>query len=86
MAVALCELKWLYRLLLDFHVSVPKSVPLHCDSKGAIHIAANLVFHKRTKHIKIDCHFVRNAFQAGFITHQYIRSALQLVDIFTKAL
>lgn len=32
------------------------------------------------------CHLVCDAFQASFITPQYIRSSVQLVDIFTKAL
>lgn len=68
MAMTLCELKWLRQLLNDLHVYVDYSIPLHCDSQGAIYIAANPVFHERTKHIEIDCHFVRDAFQAYLIT------------------
>jgi hypothetical protein len=36
------------------------SLPIHCNNRSAIQIAHNDFFHERTKHIKIDCHFMHH--------------------------
>ena len=86
MASVTCELKWLKGLLLSLGVQHPKSIPLFCDSQSALHLAKNPVFHERSKHIEVDCHFVRDAITEGLLAPSYVSTSVQLTDIFTKAL
>jgi len=80
------ELTWLVRLFDDLNVPISLPVPLQSDSSAAIHIAKNPVFHERTKHVEIDCHFVRQQYLAGLISLSHVRSSSQLADLFTKSL
>ncbi|CAL5429371.1 unnamed protein product [Camellia sinensis] len=84
MAYATSEIVWLRWLLSDMGVSLSDPTPLYCDNQSAVQIAHNSVFHERTKHVEIDCHFVRQHLQAGSITLPFVPSSLQLADFFTK--
>ncbi|XP_021734740.1 uncharacterized protein LOC110701391 [Chenopodium quinoa] len=77
MCATTMELMWLKRLLLSLGVQHPKAIKLFCDSQSALHIAKNSVFHERTKHIEVDCHFVRDAISKGFIDPSYVSTREQ---------
>ena len=86
MANAAAEITWMVRLLKDLGFPVLQPVTLHCDNQSAIYIAKNLVFHERTKHIAIDCHFTREKVMEGLIQLTYLPTSSQIADIFTKIL
>jgi hypothetical protein len=56
------------------------------DNLGATYLSANLIFHARTKHIKVDYHFVRDRVNKKVIQIRFIFSKDQLVDVLTKPL
>ena len=86
MALASSETTWLVILLTELGITNLKPVTLYCDNQSAIHIGKNPVFHERTKHIEIDCHFTREKVLEGLIQLTYTPSTEQLADIMTKAL
>src|SRR4051812_47208128 len=85
MADTTLEIYWLCDLLCDLEISVKHPVSMRCDNKSAIAIASNPVFHNRTKHIEVDCHITRQAYEKGVLSLPYTPSGSQLADFFTKA-
>jgi len=56
------------------------------DNQNAIKLVRNPEFHKRTKHIDIQYHFIRERFVRGELTVKYINTSEQCADFLTKAL
>lgn len=67
-------------------MEIPIPITLCCDNKAALHIAANPVFHDRTKHLNLHCHYVRERLKDGFLRTELVKSGLQLADLLTKGL
>jgi len=86
MSQAAGEVTWLVKLLSELGVSQSQPVTLHCDNQSALQIAKNPVFHERTKHIDLDCHFTREKVLEGLLQLAYLPTSLQLADILTKVL
>jgi hypothetical protein len=58
---------------------------MHCDSTGAISITQDPVKHKLTKHVGVDCFYVRAAIQDKIVALLYALSEIQLAVLLTKA-
>ncbi|RVW98410.1 Retrovirus-related Pol polyprotein from transposon RE1 [Vitis vinifera] len=81
MALATCELIWLRHLLQELRFGKDEQMKLICDNQAALHIASNPVFHERTKHIEVDCHFIREKIASGCVATSFVNSNDQLADI-----
>jgi len=74
MALAACELVWLKQLYRELQFGDVTQMTLVCDNQAALHISSNPVFHKRTKHIDIDCHFIQEKIMSGNIKTNFVNS------------
>lgn len=79
------ELVWIKQLLKDIGQDVEK-ITLLIDNQGAIKLIRNPEFHKRSKHIDIQYHYVREKLQENILDLKYISSKEQAADMFTKPL
>lgn len=57
-----------------------------CDNLSAAFLAANSVFHGRTKHIGIDVPYIREQVSSKTVSIQYVASQHQVADVLTKPL
>jgi hypothetical protein len=86
MAVTTTEISWITSFLSELHMLPHQPPVLWCDNLGATFLAANPVFHARTKHIELDYNFVREKVANQHLIVKFICSADQIGDFFTKSL
>jgi hypothetical protein len=78
------EVIWLRRFLNDLGYSQEEPTLINEDNKGSIELAKNPVHHKRTKHIDIQHHFIREKVESGEIVLRHIPTGEMIADAMTK--
>jgi hypothetical protein len=58
-ATAVAETCWLLHLLGELHCPIDIATVVYCDNISSVYMSANHVQYRRTKHIELDIHFVR---------------------------
>ncbi|GJY18649.1 retrovirus-related pol polyprotein from transposon TNT 1-94 [Tanacetum coccineum] len=81
MAITCCEITWLTTLLKYLGLKYLHPVTLHCDNQAAIHIAANLVFHAKTKHIEMGCLDTTPASSKGVVVFGFVLYSIYVLCV-----
>ena len=80
------EAVWLLQVLREFKFGMNSPVVVYEDNQSTIKLVENPVFHKRSKHVDIKYHFVRELVENKTLAIQYVPTVDNLADIFTKPL
>lgn len=83
-ATSVCDLINIQGLSKDFNEDI-KGI-LYVDNRGAIDMTQSFENSKRTKHIDIRYHFIKDLVISNTINIQYVESKSNLADMFTKVL
>ncbi|GJV19240.1 retrovirus-related pol polyprotein from transposon TNT 1-94 [Tanacetum coccineum] len=79
------ESVWLKMLLEELRHKQEK-IALFCDNQSALYPARNLAFHSKTKHIRVQYHFVREKVEEGIVDMQKIHTDDNVTNYLTKAI
>jgi len=80
------EALWLQLCLKEIRGEDPGAIDLLCNNQGAIAISKDNKFHVRTKHIDVHYHFIHENIANSNIWLEYIPTAENVADLFTKAM
>lgn len=84
LSAATQEALWLQSILSEFKINSNLPINIYCDNQSAIKLTYNPLFHKRTKHIDIKYHFIRNHIINNKINIIKINTKNNIADVLTK--
>jgi hypothetical protein len=85
-SAAIQEVLWLRGLMEELGLYTRTGSTVYGDNQSAIAVSHNGVKGERTKHVDVKYHFVTETVERGIVKLQWIPTAQQQADIFTKAL
>uniref|UniRef100_A0A2A4J3A4 Reverse transcriptase Ty1/copia-type domain-containing protein n=1 Tax=Heliothis virescens TaxID=7102 RepID=A0A2A4J3A4_HELVI len=88
--MAICEASkeaiFLKNLLSELIISNNNPIVLYNDSQSAQNLADNNMYHRRSKHIDIRFHFIREIVEKKIIKLNYLNTSQMPADLLTKSL
>lgn len=78
------EATYMQRFLTDLEFGEFAGVRMFCDNNGVRRLAENPVFHKRSKHIAVRHHYVREVLASGKLKLEYTPTEDMAADVLTK--
>ncbi|GJX34540.1 retrovirus-related pol polyprotein from transposon TNT 1-94 [Tanacetum coccineum] len=79
------EAVWL-KMLLEELGHEQDNITLFCVNQSTLYLARNPAFHSKTKHIRVQYHFVREKVEEGTVDMQKIHTDDNVADYMTKAI
>ena len=86
MAPAAKEAVFLGQLRAQIDNTFFRAIVVKTDNQAALQHAQHTTNHRRTKHIDVQYHYVRDCVDNGYIDVEYVASYENIADVFTKAL
>ena len=84
---AIQECVWIKGVMDEIGLSLDRPITLFMDSKSALCLANNPMYHKRSKHIDIKYHWIREKVgEDGVVLLIHVRTQDMAADVLTKAL
>lgn len=80
------EAVWIRRFVNKLEIKVTEKITLHGDNKMSIALTKNAESQRRTKHIDVQHHYIRELIEEGELTVTWIPGSEMLADGMTKAL
>ena len=80
------ELEWISGMLKTLGINQRIVAEVYCDNLSAVHLTANPVLHRKSKHFATHYHFAREKVADGSLVVKHIAALHQLADVFTKSL
>ena len=80
------ELRFLRQVKGFLMPPIDDNIVIREENEGAIKMATNRYSSRRTRHVDVNHHIVRDAVESGVVQIHYVKSGEQHTDVLTKAL
>jgi hypothetical protein len=80
------QIAWVRNLMTEIGYPMITATPIYGDNQGSIFIASNPITERRTKHIDIKFHYIRQEIERNHVAPFFVEGVNNTADLFTKNL